>query len=294
MYIRFIKFSIMNLRSCIPGIIGLLAFSSCEKAYTPGDINPPAPTGSSNGSLLVKNVTIANTDTTVTTYEYNTSKQLTKMNETFNSGGTTSNITYKLMRDNDGKVVQVVLGNPKSNTSVFTDSVVQSIHYPAGSLNFDYKLFSFRLGALNITDSTAFTYTNGRVTNIFDYRNKPGSVYTLAGKVEYTYDLSGNMSIAKIYSYSTITANDTLTVTLFYDDKKATLQLGNEAHLLGIGQLTAKNNIIKAVSVSADGKTTDTSTSTVIYQYNANNFPVSAVITQNPGGIISKATYYYQ
>ena len=61
MYIRFIKFNIMNLRSCILGIVGLLAFSSCEKAYTPGDINPPAPTGSSNGSLLVKNVTIANT-----------------------------------------------------------------------------------------------------------------------------------------------------------------------------------------------------------------------------------------
>ncbi len=283
----------MKLRLFVLGIAGLLSFASCEKAYTPADLDLPATTGASNGSLLLKSVLIENTDTTVTIYGYNTSKQLTKLSETLNSGGTVLNKTYRLIRDANGKVIQVVLGNLKPNATAFTDSIVQNVHYPAGSPNFDYELSLFSLGTLRAMDSTAFAYTNGHITNTLDYRSKPGSAYTLAGKIDYTYDLAENLSILAIYTPATTTANDTLTVNFFYDDKKATLQLGNEAHLIGAGNLTAKNNIIKAVSVSTNGTRKDTSTTKIVYQYNTGNFPVSAVI-ENPGGIISRASYYYQ
>lgn len=288
----------MKLYYLILSIGCMMMAVSCEKAYTPANITPGSSGSggsSTNNGLLVKNVSIDNTDTTVYTYQYNTSKQLIGIGEAVNQPGASAMLVYKFIRDNSGKVVRVVYGTPVTTTSsVLKDSILANVHYPAGAGNFDYKLASYSVGGVSIADSTCYTYLNGKIAMQSNYLSSAGKVYDQKYKAEYTYDPSGNISTLKISNYRAGTVYETLTISFQYDTKNAAIQAGNEGIFFNIGEMMSKNNVVKSIAVDNNGTTNDTSTSDVVYQYNTANFPISAVATDNPGGTTSRATYFYQ
>lgn len=258
---------------------------SCQKAYerpdiTPGTATPPPAGGGGTGSggLLTKlALTGTGATSSVYTYGYNSSSQLTMLDWNTTQGAQSIIYNWTFTRDNAGKFLQVL---EKVNIAQFpSGGVLYIAHYPtAGSTNFDYLMASYLLNGQPVKDSTVYTVVNGQVTQHIQYLDYVNSGYQLSAKVTYAYDNSGNIITVNTYSNNTGTLKLIESIAYEYDAKTNPLQLGQEAFFIEGERYFSKNNFTK--SVTTDYSTSSTGVqSTVLFtiQYNSANKPASTI-----------------
>jgi len=275
--------------SVLCGMLVLL-LGSCQKSYDRPDItlgtgtgSGSSQSGSSSGTLLVKSEskTRGSTEASTIIYTYNASSHLLSVTsvdvDSFNNSTTTF---YHYSRDASERITKIATNvlSVQSPNSGLPDSIVITVHYPtASSVNFDYSTYTINSGGISFKDSIAYVYSNGILTDEYEYSGSITGTMQLLQRLQYTFT-NNNLVTEYIYD-GTVSATKYLgTYAIEYDTKTAGLYTGNEGFLPGQNAAYAcKNNLTKFTF-------TDNTTNTVIvnstyaYQYNANNQPVSGTI----------------
>lgn len=271
-----------------------LALCSCEKSF---ELRKDVPAGNTNGTQLIRTFEKTDTDSTEMLFDYDVAGRLQKIAISVMAGGSPVASSYRFVRDNTGKTTSMVYRPGIVGIPGMADSIVYGVHYPAGSNDFDYKFASYKLpDGSTYADSTTFTYSAGKISTMTIYRNTAGSGYRNPAKVTYVYDANSNITSMKVYDYnSTGVQTSLLDVSLEYDNKPAAVDLGSDAFLFDVSTAVSKNNIVKMVQVSeSSNQLKDTTTSTITYQYNANNKPVLSISTEPSRNTRSVTWYYYR
>ncbi len=301
----------MKIHNLLCGLSFCLILVSCEKSFEIKMGNTPDPgTGSGNtggnaaSGTLIKFESTGSKGTTTNDYEYDAAGNLSrvKMTNVIADGGTQ---VKRYVRDNTGRVVKIVSnvkagGITGGSTLGGTDSTIVTVHYPsASSAEFDYAISSLTMMGMTIVDSTAYKYTNGKITEADTYITMGGLMSILSSQMTYTYDANGNVITSKYFipdASGTGTAMDlAVTYTTTFDDKVAALQLGNLALLGGgWGEAVGKNNATKVVIDASNlYSSVQNQTTSINYQYNAAGKPATADYTNPIVGNLA-AKYYYK
>jgi hypothetical protein len=276
--------------------------SSCQKAYERPDITGTTTGGGSGtGSLLVKaeNKTNGSTEGSTIFYEYDASSRLTKITtKVTDSSNQSVTYYYRYARDASGKITKIVtnLYSAISPGNGFPDSMDITVHYAAGSTDFDYTSSVITIGGtggITFRDSIAYIYANGSITNTYSYSQFATQPMTFTQRSQYVYSNS-NVVTQKEYDQPTATT-PIGTYAYEYDSKTVALYLGNESFLPGLAGpgYGSKSNASKMT-------VTDNSNGSVLlsiaytFQYNANNLPVTGTYILTPGNKGSTMKFTYQ
>ncbi|MBC7650687.1 MAG: hypothetical protein H7101_02945 [Deinococcales bacterium] len=284
----------------------LLLISSCQKSIVWDDLvllppsTPVTPiTGGTSGTLLDKIVSLSNTDTITLSYAYDASKRLIKETQVGISNGDKVDQTKIFKRDASGKIIEntMIEYSTTATTPSKYDTTNMFVHYPTGSLNFDYAIQTEVVSGSSPKDSITFQYTANKITRVKSFFSNSLSIgYKTSYQVDYSYDANGNLAGGKIYTYTTGTAVLAAEYIFVYDTKKSPLILGNEAFLTLGENYVGSNNVTSLTTtdkINAGGSIVIAYT----FGYNANNFPATANGTATYPGLGSqslKLTYFYQ
>jgi YD repeat-containing protein len=281
---------------------------SCQKQYDRPDITGTGGSGTSGGTAttsgkrLVKYEAKVKTspEGNVSTYLYDPAGRLIRINSTdTDSLNISTSSYYRFVRNADGNITSIVTNSfAAENPGLgFPDSISVAVHYPAGSSNFDYTVFNIKLSSgLPVIDSMVFIYSNGVITDRYDYQAVGTTTKSLISREQFIYNAgSTNLTGIKVYAVSGTTQTLSGTYSYELDDKAAVLYMGNEAFLRGLDVgMFSKNNIQKMT-------VTDISTNTLLaltqynYQYNSNNQPtIGTTLTVWPGNKVANVSYTYE
>ena len=295
----------MNLPLLTYGLLLCTILSSCEKQFEL-KMAKGADSASGNqnttGALMKVDVT-GRKGITTRHYDYDANGRLIniKVDNAEPDGGTQ---VRRMVRDSLGRIVKIVAnfkwGSQGSGTTLNgPDSTIIYMHYPsATSTQFDYTFSSLSVQGVTSADSSAYTYTNDRITEMDTYLSLNGVMNVLTAKKTYSYDTNGNITQMKTYMpdpSGSGAMTSLLTFTFTADDKINPLQMGNEGLIEGgDGQSTGRNNITRmAIDANAVLTSYPSQVSTITYQYNANNKPASGDVVSSLIGN-SPIKYYYK
>jgi hypothetical protein len=270
-------------------------FVSCQKEISDGSGNPNVPPTTS-GDLLVRAVQKEGSDSVVVVFAYDASKRLINENITGISQGVDVTNNTRLVRNASGIITQVVQKSPAFQPFGI-DSVVTQVFY--SNSRYTHSILQFSFLGITTKDSTVLQYdAAGKVTRQDTYQQLAGiTPMQLLQRVEFTYDANGNVLQIKDYSFDPGSATGNLEgiTTYTYDNKVNPIRLSTpgEAFIINRSDMSAVNNPITARIEDATNQV-NTVNLTYAFTYNAKNKPATAVITQNPGSIVSNATFTYQ
>ncbi len=293
---RFLSFRL------IVGVFCVLIMASCEKEYAPPGVTagPGTPSNPGNNPLLLKFEfsTENSKESTVIDYAYNAQKKVIKISrQEVDDNGKKTSIVYRYIRDAAGKITSIVTNDPELNTvgGIASDSLIIKVNYPAGSFNFDYTTFSFKVGNLQYVDSSIFVYAAGtsRITEIFHSVNTvPLTLFT---KSRFVYT---NNNITQRKYLTIVQGNEvpSLTINIEYDSKSAPLVTGNEGFLPGMDIDNVSVNNFKKYEIIDHSTNPSSILATVNYNtlYNSFNLPSSITVNVEGSTQISKLKYTYQ
>ncbi|MDX2048172.1 MAG: hypothetical protein SFU87_15385 [Chitinophagaceae bacterium] len=285
----------MKLKVYILLFLASAIFVSCQKEITDGSVNPSVPPASS-GDLLVRAVQKEGSDSVVVVFTYDASKRLINENITGISQGVDVTNNTRLVRNASGIITQIVQKSPAFQPFGI-DSVVTQVFY--SNSRYTHSIQQFSLLGIISKDSTVLQYdAAGKVTRQDSYQQLVGiTSYELSLRVEFTYDANGNVLQFKDYSFNPGSSTGVLAgiTTYTYDNKVSPIRLSTpgEAFIISRSDMSAVNNPITARIEDATNQA-NTVNFTYAITYNAKNKPATAIITQNPGNIVSNATFTYQ
>jgi YD repeat-containing protein len=288
----------------------LFCFTSCQKSIEWNDLvlTPTAPVtpapGGTTSSLLVKLVTLSNTDTLTYNYTYDAANKLVKITTVGLSNGSKVDDLEVLVRDANGRLTQynkISYSSTSTNASGY-DTTITKVHYPTNSNNFDYTISNAFIGGFYLTDSTTYTYVNGKIAQLKLYYSNALTLgqSILAIESNYIYDANGNVALLKNYDYTTSTT-PTLYSELAYtfDNKKSPLMLGNEAIVINADVVyIGANNGLSASYKDYSSTQSSTANISYTYSYNTNGYPTQANGTGSSSSsnipTMLQAFYFYQ
>ncbi len=296
-------------------IVASLTLFSCQKEIdwnlvnnptTPGggsgpQANPNGVTGGTNGTVLLRAVRKNNLDSVVALFDYNSADKFIKYvclgKEKYDTFDITYNIYKTFERDASGRIVKFVTANTL-DTSLFgaLDSIRSTVHYPsASSVEFDYVVTKADMGIANMVDSTLYTFSGGRVASSVTYSSNdfiPGPP-TLARKVEYFYDVAGNVKELRSYYVDQATSQLKLANKTLYtfDDKPNVHYFKNDGIFIG-DIYYGPNNCIKGVQT--DVVNNQSNIVSLAYNYNAQNHPKNGQMAANNPNRNFTLIYYYR
>ena len=273
-------------------------FISCQKSYAPDGVvvggsggGNGGGTGTGSGSQLIKFTATEPAGSSVYTYEYNSSGQLSKVVLTGIAAGQTVIFQWRLIRDNAGKLTSY---SSKINIPDYPDSVLYTFHYPTGSANFDYATASYKFAGELTQDSLIYITTGGKITQTLALQNYSNTGYIVSSKSVYSYDANGNIKTVDGYEDLGSGLVRTVNYQYEYDDKSNSLQLGLEAFIFNANYVS-KNNYIKEIRTDYTASTSgQQATINYTYQYNSLNKPVSAVAGQVGSTVTAQLGFTYQ
>lgn len=229
----------------------VLFATSCKKDQ---DNNP-----SGGDAKLIKTQTDANS---FTTYEYNTSGAISKIN--FTEEGVTGSMA-------------VAYANNKIST-VTGDEVKFDFTYNGNNVS---KIVT------TVTDEesdqyggeTTFTYANNRLSESI-FTAKIGEDTWPMTTVKYEYLANGDIKKKNVFLFNVLEDKWELseTTTYEYDDKKNPMYAISAAYY-GLFQLESAHNVTKEVITDENGAVT--TTATYAYTYNSKGYPTKVVINVN-------------
>jgi hypothetical protein len=283
-------------------VLGLAAFTSCQKSYNPPDLVIPGGTGSggsgASGTQLVKYEAkgVNTSEGTTITYQYDASGRITRYDETYvDSSNIPTSYYFKYFRNASGNVTKVSTNAYSASApgQGYPDTVVYNVHYPAGSSNFDYTWYNMDLGGVVLRDSAVLVYNSaGVVTDKYSYFGAGPLPLQQDAHYQYTYS-SGNITILKIFDPTVSTTTPYGTLNFEYDSKQAALYLGNDAYLPGLDEgFSSKNNPLK-YTVTSQGQG-GSGVVNYSYQYNSDNRPTTSVTLSSTGQVAYNVKYTYQ
>ena len=252
--------------------------------------------GNNSGSLLVKTVSVQNSESYTTTYTYTADKKIDVINTTGTSGGLDVGNYRRFYRDATGRITRIATKVPPQS-GIEVDTVFMNVHYPdAATFNYDYTVQKISLSGFDIYDSTTYTYNaNNQVTEGYTHQYNPilGPVQDL--RSVYSYDASGNL--IKIEGYNNATGNMELTVTfdLEYDNKTNPAAFDKQEMLVSGGNPgSSKNNVTVMTFKDVAGNEPEQIINNV-YTFGSNGLPSKVVATDQSGfNPVTTTTFYYQ
>ncbi len=284
------------MRPVVFFFIALLAicFVSCQKKYAPDGLIIPTGGGTSdpNAPLLIRteSKTTGSSEASSQNFEYNASRRVVKVIDVVTDENNASETTvYRYVRNSSG-VVTKIISNILMGGASGSDSLEVNIHYPAGSSNFDYRTFKFELSGLTFRDSVTYIYSNGVVTDSYQYQDI-GMGMAPVNHLVYTY-LNGNLVTQKVFSQSSGALVLAGTYTFEYDNKTNAAGFGNESLLLGLDPLYSSANNPAKATVAVTGQAAIMLNYS--YQYNTGNMPVTGTVIQSSPTKTSLLKFFYQ
>lgn len=269
-------------------LISIAFFTSCSKE----DTYPPL----SSGDLLVRSVSVANGETTTTTYTYTPDGKIDAINMTGTSGGINVGNYRKFYRDAAGRIIRIAEKVPPQS-GIEVDTVFTYVHYPnATTFNYDYTVQNINVDVYEINDSTLITYnSNNQITQSYTYQTS-----TIFGpfqeiKTLYTYDAAGNATKIEGYNDASGTMELSVIFNIEYDNKTNPLAFDQQASLLSGGGFTASVNnpvVIRFTDAANPGVQTITNT----YTFGANGLPETLLSADDVDGTVTNTTttFYYE
>jgi hypothetical protein len=273
-----------NLLTAVFAILTIGMFS-CQKEVK--DIF--APSGSGNGTRLIKAVDKSGTDSTVTIYGYNAAGKITSADFSGIDSGQAFDLSIRYVR-NSSNIIQQQIVKSSDFSSLGIDSLVTYVRYDQGTNRYINAVSSFILFGLPLADSIVFQYDgSGRLVTEIDYTDV-GFGYDPVTKKDYIY-AGNNLATEKVYQYdfssSTYSLEDSYTYE--YDTKVNPLQFATDAPVLNLFPFYSANNVLKTTYVSSDPAYNFVMTEA--YTYNSSNRPVTDISTT--GSDVTTTTYYY-
>lgn len=272
-------------------ITTILFFTACQKEIDWG-------LGGNAGAdkLLVKISSKTGSDSTVTSYTYNTAKQLTNENTTGISGTTILDNNLKIYRNSSG-IIQRTVQVAAALTANGIDSLVIRFNYNTSLSKYTSSVFAVTVMGTNVVDSAVYIYDAvGKISSDEHYLKASLLPPTLALKNQYTYSADG-LNVTGSQQSAITTLGGPLTPqasqTYTYDDKKNPLIVKQEAMLLLRTGLFNAQNPLKTVVTNTSDPTADF-TMDYVYRYNAAGKPDSSYGTRTPGGALTATKYFYQ
>jgi hypothetical protein len=274
-------------------IVGVIIFSSCQKEIDPKILNKVS-INPCVSDLLVKIVSRTGKDSVIYTFEYDGAKRNTRQaNTSFTQQGSISS-DRKIIRDPQGIIEQLVT---KSDNTTDSD-VVNVFHDPATGRYTYTKQKWYPYGLLS-QDSIVFIYgPTGKIVEEDVYLDHftNGAYYTLDARYEYIYDVAGNITMEKNYSWdqTTNTMEFEGTYEFNYDNKNNAQRFDTwEAFVLYDPESVSAHNRTLTKATNIKFPIYD-ATYASQYTYNSCDKPATAIHIQNPGNIISNVSYYYR
>jgi len=271
---------------------------SCQKELTFEDNGGSG--GGGTGDLLATIVGTSGGETVTTEYEYDASKRLMREKVTGISGGMNINNDFRIVRNGAGIVTSTIQKNDDLAMQGI-DSAVAIIHYNTSTQRYTSRVAELILFGLASIDSTVFIYdAAGKVIRADDYIYILGSGidYELIAVTEYDYGTGGvtetRFNIADFGNPGGPTEL-AATIKYTYDTKTSPLILPHgEAAAILRTDLVATANPTRFDYIDVQGAGADNFNVTYVYTYNSKNKPVTAEVTENPGGSTSTITYSYK
>jgi hypothetical protein len=287
---------VKKLLTALPTIT--LFLFSCQKELSFDSTVSPG-NGGPTGELLVKTVAVTGSETLTTLYSYDIQKQLESTTLDGKSGGMTIHNYKKLERDAAGRVIRILQKDDSNGIS--SDTSVNDIHYPnATTLEYDYSVTTMGLMGFSTTDSTEYSFSNGKMLNFTSFLSSPllGSTSILASKYEFTYDGSGRVATLKMYSMGTVPGGPLTHIAdqiyTYASSVNSTWPPTNAAQAyLIFGMPNATNDAIATLKFESMEPSVPSSNTTVTYVLGAGNKPTAATYTSTDGQV-TKYTFYYQ
>ncbi len=259
----------------------LVFFASCKKEDS----------GSKAKNLLDKVVTKEGSDSSVTTYTYNSANKLTgeatddKINKQ-----TTSRI---IARDNLGRITKVT-DNEATPGTASSSSFTDYFYLSTTDTKLKNGLFTFPQGTVTIRDSGAFVYTGNNVTKTAHYWSTPTFPVTQIYYYDYKYDTKGNMIEFKSYQDNVPGSGNFVlqgTATFTYDDKVNPAYSPDAALIEYVDNQYISPNNVTALNYVATTPANSFSLN-VTYEYRADGRPTKSTTTVF--GFTSVSTYTYK
>lgn len=231
---------------------------------------------------IAKIVTRSGSDSTVIEYSFDSQNRFAQEKTTDN--GDIS--TISLVRDGSGRATRVVESVSGSTSG---SSVTDYTYLSASDRKLRNGILMLDIG-IPVKDSIAFTYAT-KVSKTMHYYSASGVPSFVAYYYEYSYDGRGNMSQVKVYQPNSSNVMELLaTINFEYDTKVNPTYFNDDVLVEYLGsQFVSPNNITKVSIVAQDPS--DNFTSTIVYEYGADNRPLKATTTANGASFVSTYTY---
>lgn len=298
-------------------VLAAMVFTSCQKEITLSDVLPPGPggnptvgnanafgiTGGTNGSMILRAVRKLNGDSVVATFTYDSNDRMMSYTALGREKYDTLNINYKFeyyyTRDALGRVVSYTSPNTMDTTFFGQlDSIRTTVYYSSPtSSEFRAIVSKMDMGIATGTDSTVYTFANGRVAASTTYSVNDlfgGAMPEITSKSEFNYDAVGNVREHKIYAQPTSGAAGLVlrsVSTYTYDNKKNAQEFKNEAFFFNSAYM-GPNNIVKVVQQLYDPVSVNTVSAA--YNYNTNDRPQNGQMLVSSPVRNFTLTYYYK
>ena len=274
----------MKTLSVLLCFLGILLFS-CQR-----EVDLPTPnTNTGADERLVKIVGTDGTDSTVSTYSYDANGRISENKVVDIYNGIDFGYTTKVVRNSSGIITRTIEIEP---SLVGVDSTIRNFRYSAGK--YTSSVSSITSLGFTSADSTVYTYnSSGQISKDEVYSSVNGSPFVLALKNDYTYTSAGNLASHKQSTFNPATSTyfEEYTESYTYDSKTNPLVLGNESIFMYLLEFTGPNNATGYTYVEPASPGSNENLS-VIYTYNGDNKPLSAVM--NSGTSTTNITFHYQ
>ncbi len=258
---------------------------SCQKSLSVTDHSNDGDTTLGDGSLLVRAValwsdgTSTPTDSTVTTYTYNTAGHLIQQQ-------VAGEVPVAFNRDLLERLTSITAVLSNGNTSY------SNVYYTGASgTQVAYVLYEITNSG-NAPDSMVFTYTSGHVATT-SYYSRAGGSTSLSYYQNWAFDGSGNVTQLDVYM-----ADSTLNIgyDFEYDSKINPKYAADDARLpVEWGYTLSPNNVSKQINRYGNPPVRPSDYVTYTYSFNVANRPVTGA---NGGTAIAPQTvetrFYYQ
>jgi YD repeat-containing protein len=261
------------------GGIMLMFFASCKKE----DSNEAAAT-----PLLDRVVTRFGSDSTVTTYSYNSAGKITGESSR-ETDGSNSSLTFE--RDSQGRISRITSRLTAPGTAAETD-VTDYIYLGPADVKVRNGLNLFNSGTVQVRDSIAFTYSGNRVTRTDHFYSASGIPPVNVIRYEFQYDARGNMTQVRLSQVTSLTGPLQVsgTLNLSYDDKTNPLYTTDDALVeLVTTQYVSPGNVTRLNFVAPDPA--DNFNATITYEYGTDGRPTKATLTESGSSTVSTYTY---
>jgi len=289
-----LKYSYMLLRRVFLIFFACATLCACnkEESVDPGGNLLPEPGANvPNGKLARMVYSFGGSGTSVTDFLYDASGRWAGFKAPAGDPLLQGHTATRIMRNGEGVINAFTVKDEADGGQERTFRV----YYNDAQKQYLARAGTVMLNGSRVVDSTVFIYANGRIVsgNIW-IKPTAGGTATDYGKVEFSYDASGNITAIKtsLLDFSTNKIEPVSQLTMDLDDKPNAMPVGDEAIVLDYIYGANSNNIRKVSSLDLANGTDTVVNLYADYTYRGDEKPQTAEV--HSGGATIQISYVYK